>query len=88
MNNMQWYKFLANTEIPVKQWSRARWTYNIIDGGLWIVGITMAMNVIYLTYSVAPVYRIFVQLIQLIGVAALAAILQSYNDNKLVPRGV
>ena len=34
MNNMDWYKILANTSIPVKQWSKARWTYNLVDYGL------------------------------------------------------
>ena len=88
LKNFEWYKFLANTEVPVKEWSTARWTYNLIDYGLWIVGIALATNVVYLTYTVAPVYNIFLGLIQLVGIAALAAGLQSYNDNKLVPKGV
>ena len=88
MSNMNWYKILANTEIPVKEWSRARWTYNLIDYGLWVVAIYVCYNVAVLTYTVAPVYNIFVGLVQLVGIAALGAILQSYNDNKLVPQGV
>ena len=85
---VDWYKFLANTEVPWRQWTRARWTYNLVDYGLWIVGISLAVNVAFLTYTVAPVYNIFVALIQLIGIAVLAAILQSYNDSRLVPKGV
>ena len=85
---MDWYKILANTDIPVKEWSRARWTYNLIDYGLWALAIYICYNVAYLTYTVAPVYNIFVGLVQLVGIAALGAILQSYNDNKLVPKGV
>ena len=60
----------------------------MVDYGLWIAGVTLAINVAYLTYTVAPIYDIFIGLIQLVGVAALAAGLQSYNDNKLVPKGV
>jgi uncharacterized membrane protein len=85
---VDWYKFLANTEVPWRQWTKARWTYNLVDYGLWLIGVALATNVAYLTYTIAPVYDIFVGLIQLIGIAALAAILQSYNDNRLVPKGV
>jgi len=85
---MDWYKTLANTDIPVNQWTKARWTYNLVDYGLWALAFYICYNVAYLTYTTGPVYNIFVGLVQLVGIAALGAILQSYNDNKLVPKGV
>lgn len=88
LKNFNWYKFLANTEVPVKQWQTIRWVYNFIDYSLWILGITVASNTIYWTYSYAPTYLIVQGLIFLILLVAVAVLLQQYNDKKLVPAGI
>tara|TARA_B100001013_G_C24303907_1_gene321912 strand:- start:178 stop:435 length:258 start_codon:yes stop_codon:yes gene_type:complete len=84
---MEWYKFLANTEVPWRQWTRARWAYNLVDYSLWIVGIGIATQTVYLTYITAPTFNILQMLILLVGVATAAVFFQKYNDNVLVPKG-
>jgi hypothetical protein len=88
MNNMEWYKFLANTDVPWRQWTKTRWIYNAIDYFLWILGTFVALNTIYWVYSYAPTFQIMQGLVFMIFIVAAAIMLQMYNDKQLVPSGV
>ena len=88
LKNFNWYKFLANTEVPVKEWSTVRWIYNVVDYLLWVIGITVASNTIYWVYIYAPTFQIMQGLVALILITAAAVTLQMYNDKKLVPEGL
>jgi hypothetical protein len=80
-------KFIFNTDVPVDKWSTRRWVYNLVDYSLWIVGIGVGAQTVYLTYTTAPTFNILQMLILLVGVATAAVIFQKYNDNVLIPKG-